>query len=286
MDYIYLIYDILMISFIAGGIISGSKKGFIRSVLGLAVYIAAIIGSGFISNNYTEMIYMQYIQPKIISVIEIKASDVASEISQRLQDMTDDKENNDETDADENKSEVNEKTDLTNRENSDKLNSEPFDFFRSLAEKLKDELPDKLCDEVERIDENSDGQKAADDLYSAVLAGDMKTAAEYTEQKAIRPVMLKILGYAVWSLSYMIITVIGNAAVRLISHVRDFSAVKSADSLLGGILGFVKGIIVCIVAAMIVQLIIIVTSDGFGILTEAYIEQTYIFRYIYRIITI
>lgn len=279
MDYIFLIYDIAAAVFIAAGMISGSRKGFIRSVLGLAVYIAAMILSGIISDKYTEPVYTEHIRPRIIKVIETEAGDAASAISEKLHELTDGKEKNDEMES-------NDKTDLTNPEFSDKINNVTVEFFKALSNELKEVLPDKLCDEVDSIADKDNAEKEEEGLYAAVLSGDMKAAAEYTEQKAVRPVMLKILHYVIWSLSYMVITLIGKIAVRIISHIRDFSPIRSADSLLGGILGMITGFIMCAAAALIIQLIIVFTSGGFGILTEEYIEQTYIFRYIYRIITI
>lgn len=277
MDRLYLIYDIIIPIIIFICIWNGSRKGFLRAVLGLAVYIAAVIGAGIFSGKLPEPVYDAAFRPKIVSAVENGLESSADRLHERLEDTVRDITGRDDI-SEESYPDISEH--LTNPDFSDKLNSTAEDIFSVAADALADTLPKFIARSLESGD--TDGST---DIIADVLSGDYHSAAETIEENVIRPTALRILGYVVWSVSFTAILAAGKIIVMIILKVRKIEGIRSADKLLGGALGFVKSAVIITAVVMVVKLIIGISSEG-GFFSAETVERTLIFRHIYDLINI
>lgn len=274
MDKIYLILDITAAAVILCGIVGGMKKGFLRTVLTAAVYLLAVIGAAVVSNSLSEPLYDEYCKSAVISAVENEIINTEEQLKNALSEAM----GGEEISSDEEKNISSDERDLTNPEISDKLNNmseSVFDSFRfGLDETLSVTVSDKLV---------------YDDMKSELLRflsdGDTLAAAEYIEEAAVRGIIVKIIEYVLWSVSFIVISIVGKAVVRTILAVRKIELVKSADMILGGVLGFVKSLLIFSLLVIIIKLIIGITG-GIGYLSEEAVQNTILFKFLYNLFDI
>lgn len=113
---------------------------------------------------------------------------------------------------------------------------------------------------------------------------DKETLVSNIVDDVARPVVVPILK----TLFYIILFFILNTVLRLISRpiVRIFKLpiIGGLNRFLGGVLGFVKGLVAAALFCVCVKLIINFTQNGFLIFTNQNIDNTIIFKYFCNII--
>ncbi|MGN0691543.1 MAG: hypothetical protein ACI4K7_04250 [Oscillospiraceae bacterium] len=274
MDRGYMILDIIAAAVLICGIINGVCKGFLKTVLTFAVYLLAIIGAALISNAFSFQIYDEYCRESIISAAEntiINTEDklknaifeaVGEEISSEAEKIADD---------------VGQR-DLTNPEISDKLNSVLEPVFDSFRYELDDSMPVTVSGDMVYDDMKTD-------LFSLITEGDTRAAAEYIEETTVRGIVVRVIEYVLWTVSFVVISIVGKAVVRAVLAVRSIELVRSADRLLGGILGLFGGLLLLSAVVIIVRLIIGITG-GIGFLSDDAAQNTILFKFIYNLFDI
>ena len=164
---------------------------------------------------------------------------------------------------------------LTKEKIRDKLNNVFIEYCRALTEAFSGILPEEAVREAYRyINETEmDNQQKLE-----LLAFDGKAAAKLVEREIIRPVMLKTVRMVLFFLTFALVS----AAVSLISAavgaVRGISAVRRTDDFLGGILGFLQGIIISAAICVLAEIFIQLSSDGNPYLNSAVIAETIVFK--------
>ena len=254
-------------------VLVGAKKGFIRTVIAAAVYIAAVLGSGIIGDRMAEPIYMRYFRDKVVSVTDEKLTGMREEISDSIRNaigvsLTDGAEIEGE---DENLLSGY----LTNPEIRGKLDIEAEKYLDMLASQLKEHIPSAMCEELRK---NTGNSEAAELL----LGGDMHAAAEYIELNFLRPPLVRSLRYAVWSISFALITLAGRIITAFLCSMKSFETIRTADTLLGAVSGLAVGAVVVIVLTVALKFVVSVTPGEFGLVTENTVSNTVIYKFIYN----
>lgn len=141
---------------------------------------------------------------------------------------------------------------------------------------LKDDMPRGVTGEI-----TSD--HFGDALNGLISGGSVTEAAEYIEENAVRSIAVRIVRCALWSISYAVIGFVGRIVLLAVLAVKKIDTVRFADRTLGGVLGLAAAFLILIPAAAVTR-VIVGLSDGGGFFSEAVIENTLLFKYLYNII--
>ncbi len=274
MDRGYIILDIIAAAVLICGIINGVSKGFLKTVLTFAVYLLAIIGAALISNAFSFQIYDEYCRESIISAAENTIINTEEKLKNAISEATDEELS---SEAEKNEDYVVQQ-DLTNPEISDKLNSVLEPVFDSFRYELDDSMPVTVSKDMVYDDMKTD-------LFRFITEGNTRAAAEYIEETTVRGIVVKVIEYVLWTISFIVISIVGRAAVRAVLAVRSIELVRSADRLLGGVLGLFGALLVLSAVVIIVKLIIGITG-GIGFLSEEAAQNTILFKFIYNLFDI
>ncbi|MGN0695141.1 MAG: hypothetical protein ACI4J5_00070 [Oscillospiraceae bacterium] len=274
MDRAFLILDIIAAAILICGTINGVHKGFLKTVLTLAVYLLAVIGAAVISGPLSAQLYDEYCKEAIISAAEKTIINTEDRLKNALSEAV----------SEEIYSEAEKITDsisqqdLTNPEISDKLNSVLEPVFDSFRYELDDSMPVTVSDDMVYDDMKTD-------LFRFIAEDDTRAAAEYIEETTVRSIVVKVIEYVLWTVSFIVISIVGKAVVRAVLAVRKIELVRSADRLLGGVLGLLGALLLLSAVVVIVKLVIGITG-GIGFLSEEAAQNTVLFKYIYNLFDI
>lgn len=274
MDRTFIILDIIAAVIVICGVINGTRKGFLRTVLTLAVYLLAVIGAAVVSDILSVQVYDQYCKEAIISAAETAITNTEDKLKNSISEAV-----GDEISAETEKiaSEISGQ-DLTDPEKSDKLNSVLESVFDSFRYELDDSMPVKVSDDMEYDDMKTD-------LFRFITEGDTRAAAEYIEETTVRNIVIRVIDYVLWIMSFTVISIVGKGIVRAVLTVRKIELVKSTDMILGGVLGLLKSLLLLSALTIIIKLIIDITG-GIGALSEEAVQNTMFFKFIYNIFDI
>lgn len=263
-------------------VIVGSRKGAAVMLVSAVGYIAALAAAIFVSEAADEYVYDTFVKPSVDSMLEKKAEELSERYSSEewLEEFL--AENGISFDGeqlsqlfgnDDEDYEV-----LTKDEIRAKLNNVFIDYCRALTEAFSGILPEEAVREAYRYIEetNMDNQQKLE-----LLASDGKAAVELVEREIIRPILLKTVRTVLFFLTFALVS----AAVSLISAavraIRGISAVRQTDDFLGGMLGFLHGIIISAAICVLVKIFIQLTSDGNQYINSDIIAETIVFKWIY-----
>ncbi len=93
------------------------------------------------------------------------------------------------------------------------------------------------------------------DTVQDSLTGTASEAADKVVSSVIRPVAVALLGFLMFFILFVILMIVVRLLARLVKQIARLPVLKQADGLLGGLLGFVEGILLVLVAVTVVQLI-------------------------------
>ncbi len=101
--------------------------------------------------------------------------------------------------------------------------------------------------------------------------------AEETERKIACPIVVALIQTVVAIPIFLVLMVLVKIFARIIGKVFNFSIMGKVNHILGGVLGFGKGVIVSALFAIIITTIVSLTDDGFFIFTMGNIDDSLIF---------
>lgn len=272
MDNYYIIYDIITVILIASGVFLGMKRGFLRTVLSAAVWLAAFIGAAVISEAFSEPVYLKYAQPRIVAALENEMENARDSLKDRLSQEFDVDFSSEIADI--YRSEYEEY--LTDPEISGKIKSITDSVFSDFLFGLNTDMPVSVTGGI-TFDHFGDA------LGRLINGESVSEAAEYIEENAVRRIAVRIVSCALWSVSYAVIGFIGRMILSAVLLVKKLDTVRFADRALGGALGLAAAFLILIPAAAVTRLIVGL-SDGGGFFSEAVINNTLLFKYLYYII--
>lgn len=261
--------DIISILLIIIITFSGYKKGILRMIISLVGFFAAAAISGFVSNVTYEYVYFHIVQPSVMEYIESEADKLSEEYSQEklLEKLglsaVNEAESND--------------TDLylTDDEFSGKLNSIFKEYCGRITESLNGVIPDEILESADEYLEKNSFDK------QEVLNDSKASAVTIIEAEIIRPVMLKTVKNVIFFITFIIVCIIFSILSRLAGIIRRIELIKTPDSFLGGILGFIYSILTIMALSLLCSIFIKLTANENTVLNTGVIEETFFFKYAY-----
>lgn len=261
--------DIISILLIIIITFAGYKKGILRMIISLVGFFAAAAISGFVSNVTYEYVYFHIVQPSVMEYIESEADKLSEEYSQEklLEKLglsaVNEAESND--------------TDLylTDDEFSGKLNSIFKEYCGRITESLSGVIPDEILESADEYLEKNSFDK------HEVLNDSKASAVTIIEAEIIRPVMLKTVKNVIFFITFIIVCIIFSILSRLAGIIRRIELIKTPDSFLGGILGFIYSILTIMALSLLCSIFIKLTANENTVLNTGVIEETFFFKYAY-----
>lgn len=277
------ILDIAALLIILGSVIMGRKKGIIRMLISLVGFTAAAFLAAFVSNSTYEYVYFHAVQPSVTAFIEEKADVLAEEYGSddKLEELLGEQYNVTAEDIyslfGEN-TENEESTLLTKNEFRGTLNNIFTGYCSKLTESLSGVLPEEIIESAENYLEEND---IADSERVAELKKSNASVPGLIEKEIIRPVMLKTVKNVIFAASFAVFCAVISALIHIAGLIRKISAVKVPDSFLGGILGFIYGILTIMALSLLCSIFIKLTGDVNPIVSSETVSGTYFFKYAY-----
>lgn len=155
-----------------------------------------------------------------------------------------------------------------------------FTAFKDISKKITEALPLVFGNYASEV---SGGD--SDIIYKLVLSTidfTYETRSKAIIANIIEPIIIVPLRIILFLLIFMVVAILFEAisnASKFINHIPVFSSV---NELLGGILGFVKAIIILFVICIGIQFLISLTDDSLVFINTYTIEKTLFFKYIYN----
>lgn len=261
--------DIISILLIIIITFAGYKKGILRMVISLVGFFAAAAISGFVSNVTYEYVYFHIVQPSVMEYIESEADKLSEEYSQEKLLEKLGLSAVDETQTDEAEQH------LTDDEFSGKLNSIFKEYCGRITESLNGVIPDEILESADEYLEKNSFDK------QEVLNDSKASAVTIIEAEIIRPVMLKTVKNVIFFITFIIVCIIFSILSRLAGIIRRIELIKTPDSFLGGILGFIYSILTIMALSLLCSIFIKLTANENTVLNTGVIEETFFFKYAY-----
>lgn len=145
------------------------------------------------------------------------------------------------------------------------------DNISLLSDKIWESLPDFVKNNSKDIDQNNFLDNVNIDTGDTVTG-----VAQKVSQTVAKPVVTKMLSalYAVIILIVLLILV--KLLVKLINPLFKLSVIGKLNRSLGGVLGFLKGVLLSVIFCAAVSLIVSFTKEGFLCFTREAVEESFI----------
>lgn len=101
--------------------------------------------------------------------------------------------------------------------------------------------------------------------------------AEKTEETIARPIAIPLVKTLIAVPVFLVLMLLVKILARVIGKMFNFSLVGKLNRLLGGILGFGKGVVIAITVAIVTTTIISLTKDGFLFFTMENVNNSLLF---------
>ncbi len=281
-DKLHYILDIAVISIMVICILTGSKKGAVRMVISMAGCIAAAAAAVFVSGALDEYVYDKFIKQTVISAMEKKADELSEKffsedvLKNFLSEKGIDTENVSSPQISEKLKEY--AGDLTNEEIRDKLNSMFIEYCRKLTDVFSGVLPDDVINGAGNyINElETENERKID-----MMIFDGHSAAELIEREIVRPVLIKAVRTALFFLTFTAVSIIFKIISYAVKALRKVPTVRSADNILGGVLGTFQGLVITAAVCMALYIFINMTSDSSTYINSEIISETKAFKWFF-----
>lgn len=261
----------------------GRHRGAVRTLIHLVGLAAAFAAAVFVSGAVSEYVYEKAVRPAVLSAMESKAEELEKEYlspekigemlsgygieltGEQISDLTDNKEIFREV--------------LTDGEFRATLNHVFTEYCKALTETFSGVLPGEIESEARRYIEEADAEnKRAEQLFT----DEKLSVTDIIEREIVRPVMLKTVSAVLFALTFAAVMLAVSIVSRAVGLIRKISAIRSADGFLGGILGFVQGLLTVAVLCAAADIFVKLTSDGSSFINSGVIAETFIFKRLYN----
>lgn len=116
-----------------------------------------------------------------------------------------------------------------------------------------------------------------------LIPSDKHMVAVQLEESYVRPFGLIVTGAALFVITAVVVSLVLIIIVKVAGLLSGINIVSAANSFGGLALGVVKGICYALLAAFILSLIVESSNDQLGKLNTSIIDNTYLFRYFFRV---
>ncbi len=261
----------------------GRHRGAVRTLIYLVGLAAAFAAAVFVSGAASDYVYEKAVRPAVLSAMESKAEELEREylspekIGKTLSgygiEFTEEQAaaftENEEflTDV------------LTDGKIRATLNNVFTEYCKALTETFSGVLPGEIESEARRYIEEADAEnKRAEKLFT----DEKLSVTDIIERDIVRPVMLKTVSAVLFALTFAAVMLAVSIVSRAVGLIRKISAIRSADGFLGGILGFVQGLLNVAVLCAVTGVFVKLTSDGNSYINSGVIAETFIFKRLYN----
>lgn len=110
------------------------------------------------------------------------------------------------------------------------------------------------------------------------LSSGAESAVASASQTIIKPVVSGILSMIYILIISIVLLFVVKILARIINKMFSFSIIGKANSILGGVLGIAKGLVIAFIFCTLVALIVSFTENGFAIFTDTAINESHIFK--------
>lgn len=286
-------YDVVVAAILLIFLYIGGKRGFLKSFVLIAGYIAAFLLSYFVSSIASPIIYEHTLQPKITEIITEKIDNI--DILGELKKSLDSEElgitfENDELSAVIKESSGNLGEDLesyiTGKFSNVNVKSEDIDA--KLQEIVNSEVVDDFLGSLPAymqapVKEYVD--KSQETLSAAVksLVGTKAEAAAYIEESFVREGIITMIKIIIFMVLFSLIMILVRAISGGLSAVNKIPVAGSLNTFLGMVLGLIQGVVILLIVALVLRVLISFTGNQMIVLNTQTIDETYLFRYFYDI---
>ena len=216
----------------------GFGKGAVRMIISSVGCIAALAAAVFVSGAADEYVYESFVRPSVLSVLEKKADELSEKyfseeyfgkILSQNGIKPDGEQSSELSSVPEEFYEV-----LTNEDFRAKLNSVFISYCQSLTDAFSGILPEEVLDGAgSYINElESENERKLE-----MLTFDKKSAAELVEREMIRPIIMRVVRTALFVVTFAVVSGVFTVISYAARAARGIRAVRSADDILGGIIG-------------------------------------------------
>ncbi len=217
------IVDGIVIAIILLSIIFSAKKGFVKTVIEVAGFIAALIIAFTFSSPLANITYDKMIEPSLVKTAE-----------QSVESTT-----------------------------------------QNTVDAFWDAMPKFVTNNSQTLGISKE------QLSQKVALSTTDNTAQLTislSQSVAKPVVCKLLSMLFSTILFVVLLFVVKILAKLINKLFSFSIIGKLNRTLGGVIGFVKGIILAFAFCMLVSLLIGFTKNGIWIFNAQILEQTVIFK--------
>lgn len=111
------------------------------------------------------------------------------------------------------------------------------------------------------------------------LSGTAEAVARTVCDAVAAPLLLSLLSLVAFFVLFGLLMVIVNILVSLVGKVFELPVLSGINRLLGGIIGVLNGVLLCLVAAAILKLFIGLTNNANGLINTGVLEATWFVSY-------
>lgn len=261
----------------------GSRKGAVRMLISLIGYIAAFAAAIFVSNAADDYVYDSFVKPVVMSAMESKAEELSETYltPESLGKIL--SENGAELDGDRLDmliagGEAYEKV-LTDEKFRDTLNSVFINYCRLLTEAFSGVLPEEVVSGAEDYlnETNMENRRKLE-----LLTKEKQTVTEIVEREIVRPLMMKTVNTALFAITFGVTLIVFAIISKAAGLIRKFSALRSADSFLGGFMGFIQSLLAIAVMCFAVSIFVKLTGGANEYINTEIISETIAFKWFYN----
>ncbi len=283
-------YDIFLVVIIIGCIFCGTKRGLVKTVVLLGGYIIAIIAGFAFSAKYAEPFYDKFVSKHTEKFVaqNIGDFDVKSEIRDILKDKNinvniSDEDINNIMKSNDNISDGMVKY-LSSKNvavtDAQKKTIESSFSSDAMVKSLNGKVNPKAYNMIVKYNDKS-GDAVNKILKTFADSSKAGTAREISNT-VIKPVAVDCIRALLFIFVFIIVSILVKLLARCLSVVNKVPLAGEVNKFLGGVLGFLQGILYIYVAALILKVIIPITSNELMVINDSTINATHIFKLFYN----
>ena len=289
---LYWFYDALIIGIMLVCLYIGAKRGFLRSVVFVALVVASIVISWIGAEIASPIIYDNLIKDAVVSGLSETSEDTdPSEVTMEAI------------------SEGDYGVEMSDSELGNILSS-TGDFFDNIANEMKNNGAVSDTEEIKTEVEESVVEKmltsllggfvsndlinemlvsiegtteGIDNVLSVFISGDKQETARITEERLVAPIIKGLLKMVIWLVLMLLFRLIISPVSEAFKSVNKIPLIGPVNSLFGAVLGAVEGIIFIYALALVIRLAVYLTDGSLMFINNQTIELTRIFKIFYNL---
>lgn len=264
-------------------VFAGSRRGAVRMLISLIGYIAAFAAAVFVSNAADGYVYDSFVKPAVMSAMETKAEELSETYltPENLGKLL--AENGAELDGEQLDmltagGEAYKKV-LTDDKFRDTLNSVFINYCRLLTDTFSGILPEDVVSGAEAYLEETDMENQR---KLELLTTEKQSVTEIIEREIVRPLMMRTVKTVLFAVTFGVVIIVFAVISKAAGLIRKISVIRSADSLLGGLMGFVQSLLTIAVMCFSVSIFIKLTGGANEYINPDIISETIAFKWFYN----